>query len=74
LDLSLDVPLINITSIEFTARVPTATVPMHCKAHHMDAELKSALEKAYPGEEARYFLPMSIGSTPEHADEGARLG
>jgi uncharacterized protein YhfF len=39
----------------------------------MDANLKTALERAYPGEEVRYFSPMSIGSTPEHADEGARL-
>ena len=39
----------------------------------MDAELRRVLETAYPGEEARYFLPMSIGSAPEHADEGAAL-
>jgi uncharacterized protein YhfF len=39
----------------------------------MDAELRRVLERAYPGEEARYFLPMTIGSTPEHADEGATL-
>ena len=45
----------------------------HCKAHHVDAKVKSVLEKAYPGEETRYFPPMSIGSTPEHANEGARL-
>jgi uncharacterized protein YhfF len=39
----------------------------------MDAGLRCALEKAYPGQEARYFSPMSIGSAPEHADEGAVL-
>jgi uncharacterized protein YhfF len=39
----------------------------------VDAEVKSVLEKTYPGEETRYFAPMSIGSTPEHANEGARL-
>ena len=39
----------------------------------MDAELKRVLERAYPGEETRYFFPMSIGSAPEHADEGAAL-
>jgi uncharacterized protein YhfF len=39
----------------------------------MDAELRRVLELAYPGEEARYFSPMSIGSAPEHADEGAVL-
>ena len=39
----------------------------------MDAELKLVLEKAYPREEARYFLPMSIGSAPKHADEGVAL-
>ena len=39
----------------------------------MDAEPKRVLNTAYPGEEARYFLPMSIGSTQNHADEGAAL-
>jgi uncharacterized protein YhfF len=39
----------------------------------MDPELRRVLEREYPGEEARYFLPMSIGSAPEHADEGAAL-
>ena len=39
----------------------------------MDAELRRVLNTAYPGEEARYFLPMSIGSAPEHADQGAAL-
>jgi hypothetical protein len=43
------------------------------KADHMDAELRRVLEGAYPGEEARYFSPMSIGSAPEHADEGVGL-
>jgi hypothetical protein len=31
----------------------------------MDAELRHLLEAAFPGEDARYFLPMFIGSTPE---------
>ena len=39
----------------------------------MDAELKHVLNTAYPGEEARYFLPMSIGSTQNDANEGAAL-
>jgi uncharacterized protein YhfF len=39
----------------------------------MDAELRCLLETAYPGEQTRYFPPISIGSTPEHADEGATL-
>jgi uncharacterized protein YhfF len=39
----------------------------------MDAKLRRVLEVTFPGEEARYFLPMSIGSAPEHADEGAAL-
>jgi len=39
----------------------------------MDAELRTVLERAYPGEEARYFSPMSIGSAPQHADEGVTL-
>jgi len=30
----------------------------------MEAELRRVLEAAYPGEQARYFLPISIGSTP----------
>src|SRR6516165_8002404 len=28
----------------------------------MDAELRRALERAHPGEEARYFPPISVGS------------
>ena len=39
----------------------------------MDAELRRALEMAFPGQQARYFLPISIGSAPETADEGAAL-
>ena len=39
----------------------------------MDAELRQVLEAAFPGAAARYFLPMSIGSTPESANEGAAL-
>lgn len=39
----------------------------------LDAELRCVLKAAFPGEDARYFLPMSIGSAPEHADEGAAL-
>jgi uncharacterized protein YhfF len=39
----------------------------------MEAELRHVLETAFPGEEARYFLPMSIGSAPETADEGVVL-
>jgi uncharacterized protein YhfF len=45
----------------------------HGKANHMEPELKRVLERAYPGEEARYFSPMSIGGAPEHADEGVTL-
>ncbi len=37
----------------------------------MDAELRRMLEATFPGEEARYFTPMSIGSTPSDADSGA---
>src|SRR5215204_5686479 len=43
------------------------------QGNDMEAELKRVLEAAFPSEEARYFLPMSIGSAPEHADEGAVL-
>jgi uncharacterized protein YhfF len=39
----------------------------------MEAELRRVLEAAFPGEEARYFLPMSIGSTPGTADAGVTL-
>ena len=39
----------------------------------MQPELRQILETGFPGEEARYFLPLSIGSAPEHADEGALL-
>jgi uncharacterized protein YhfF len=37
----------------------------------MDAELGHVLEATFPGEESRYFTPMSIGSTPSDADAGA---
>ena len=37
----------------------------------MDAELRRMLEAAFPGEETRYFPPMSIGSTSSDADAGA---
>ena len=37
----------------------------------MDAELRHVLEAAFPGEETRYFTPMSIGSTPSDAGAGA---
>jgi uncharacterized protein YhfF len=39
----------------------------------METDHRHVLEAAYPGEDSRYFLPMSIGSAPEHADEGAAL-
>jgi uncharacterized protein YhfF len=39
----------------------------------MEAELTRVLEAAFPGEESRYFIPMSIGSAPAHADDGAAL-
>jgi uncharacterized protein YhfF len=39
----------------------------------MEAELEQVLKAAFPGEEARYFLPMSIGSTSDTADAGAAL-
>jgi uncharacterized protein YhfF len=37
----------------------------------MTPELRRVLEDAFPGEEARYFAPMSIGGTPFEADSGA---
>jgi uncharacterized protein YhfF len=33
--------------------------------------IERVLESAFPGEHARYFSPMAIGSTPATADEGA---
>lgn len=36
----------------------------------MTPEIRQALESAFPGEDARYFGPMSIGSTPSVADAG----
>jgi uncharacterized protein YhfF len=35
--------------------------------------IDDVLEAAYPGQRSRYFLPISIGGTPELADEGAAL-
>ena len=31
----------------------------------MEEKVRRLLEASFPGEEARYFLPMSIGSAPE---------
>jgi uncharacterized protein YhfF len=45
----------------------------HSTEEGMDAELRRVLETAFPGEDARYFLPVSIGGTPDQADEGAAL-
>lgn len=36
-------------------------------------ERHDILEAAFPGESSRFFLAMSIGSTPALADEGAAL-
>jgi uncharacterized protein YhfF len=37
----------------------------------VETGFRRVLETAFPGEEARYFLPMSVGSAPDHADAGA---
>jgi uncharacterized protein YhfF len=37
----------------------------------MDTELSRVLEDTFPGEQSRYFTPMSIGCTPSDADAGA---
>ncbi len=37
----------------------------------MTPDIERALKLAYPGEDARYFSPMAVGSTPATADEGA---
>ena len=39
----------------------------------MEVEVGHVLETVFPDENSRYFLPMSIGSTPETADQGATL-
>ena len=36
----------------------------------MKPEVRRILEEVFPGEEARYFAPISIGSTPSAADAG----
>jgi hypothetical protein len=37
----------------------------------MDSDIERALKRAFPGEDARYFAPMSVGNNPASADEGA---
>ena len=37
----------------------------------MDPDVRRVLEQAFPGEDARYFGPIIVGSTPASADEGA---
>lgn len=39
----------------------------------MTQDAQRLLEAEFPGEEARYFAPMSIGSAPSTADAGAAL-
>ena len=39
----------------------------------MTEDSQRLLEAEFPGKQARYFVPMSIGSTPSSADEGASL-
>ena len=36
-------------------------------------QITSVLKAAFPGHDARYFLPMTIGKTPADADEGEAL-
>ena len=37
----------------------------------MTPDIERALQAAYPGEDARFFSPMAVGSDPATADEGA---
>jgi uncharacterized protein YhfF len=39
----------------------------------MNDDFRRVLQAEFPDEEGRYFAPMTIGSTPSAADEGARL-
>jgi hypothetical protein len=39
----------------------------------VDPTFTEILATAFPGEQPRYFLPMSIGTTTADADEGATL-
>jgi uncharacterized protein YhfF len=51
----------------------TAPAKAASEEKDMEAELRHVLEAAFPGEQARYFLPMSIGSALESANEGVVL-
>jgi hypothetical protein len=62
-----------ILSVTLVASDRMALLAPGVSGKDVDAELRRVLDTAYPGEEARYFLPMSIGSAPEHADAGAAL-
>jgi uncharacterized protein YhfF len=39
----------------------------------MNPDIERVLRLAFPGEDARYFSPMSIGNTAASADQGAAL-
>ena len=39
----------------------------------IDPEIASYLESHFPGEAARFYHPVKIGSTPEEANRGAQL-
>jgi hypothetical protein len=38
----------------------------------MSQDIERVLKLAFPGEDARYFSPMTIGNTPASADAGAQ--
>ena len=38
----------------------------------MDPDIERVLKLAFPGEDTRYFGPMTIGNTPASADAGAQ--
>lgn len=39
----------------------------------LDPDIAAYLEHRFPGEAARFYYPVKIGSTPEEADKGAGL-
>jgi uncharacterized protein YhfF len=47
------------------------SVSRHDREPCMVTDMTTVLRTAFPGEETRYFSPMSIGRTPSDADKGA---
>jgi uncharacterized protein YhfF len=71
---SASLPHLRFSTIEPFVRVPETIIVTRAPRQarwDMDPDVRRVLEQAFPGEDARYFSPIIVGSTPASADEGA---